>query len=209
MGRYEIRLSGSVPDIWGTSYSLDSVFDVWVAQTLDLEASSLPSTPFEVGDRLPASLTIFPGVPAAIEWEVSVHPIDGSAPVTRTITGTANRFGYFAVADAFSFDVAGEYRSTIQASYTDPAGRLWMATRTWGSGIATPDGALIAHGRRGVDEQPIEARAAWFHPLVHRVSRSLRLEPYLHPLPFGRHPLADARRRGAGPHLRPGHRWGD
>ena len=161
-GRYEIRLSGSVPDIWGTSYSLDSVFDVWVAQTLDLEASSLPSTPFEVGDSLPASLTVFPGVPAAIEWEVTVHPIDGSAPVTRTISGTANRYGYFAVADAFSFDVAGEYLSTIHASYTDTEGRLWMATRTWGSGIATPDGPLIAHGRRGIDSQPLEERDAWF-----------------------------------------------
>ena len=161
-GRYEIRLSGSVPDIWGNSYSLDSVFDVWVAETLDLEASSLPSTPFEVGDSLPASLTVFPGVPAAIEWEVSVHPIDGSEPVTRTISGEANRFGYFALADAFAFDVAGEYLSTIHASYTDPEGRLWMATRTWGSGIATPDGALIAHGRRGIDAGPIEARAAWF-----------------------------------------------
>ena len=82
--------------------------------------------------------------------------------MTLAITGSANRFGYFAVADAFSFYVAGEYRSTIQASYTDTAGRLWMATRTYGSGIATPDGALIAHGRRGVDEQPIGARAAWF-----------------------------------------------
>ncbi len=161
-GRYEIRLSGSVPDVWGNSYSLDSVFDVWVAQTLDLEASSLPSTPFEVGDRLPASLTVFPGVPATIEWDVSVYPIDGSDPVTRTITGTANRFGYFGVADAFSFDVDGEYLSTIHASYTDTEGTLWMATRTWGSGIATPDGALIAHGRRGIDAGPVEDRAAWF-----------------------------------------------
>ena len=161
-GRYEIRLSGTVPDIWGTSYSLDSVFDVWVAETLDLEASSLPSTPFEVGDSLPASLTVFPGVPAAIEWEVTVHPIDGSDPVTRMISGTANRYGYFAVADAFSFDVAGEYLSTIHASYTDAEGRLWMATRTWGSGIATPDGPLIAHGRRGIDSAPIEERDAWF-----------------------------------------------
>lgn len=161
-GHYEIHLSGSVSDIWGTSYSLDSVFDVWVAQTLDLEASSLPSTPFEVGDSLPASLSVFPGVPAAIEWQVSVHPIDGSAPVTRTINGAANRFGYFAMADAFSFDVAGEYLATIHASYTDCKGRLWMATRTWGSGVATPNGALVAHGRRGIDAEPIEARVPWF-----------------------------------------------
>ena len=161
-GRYEIRLSGSVPDVWGNSYAFDSIFDVWVANTLDLEASSLPSTPFEVGDSLPASLSIFPGVPAAVEWDVTVHPIDGSAPLTRMITGTANRFGYFGVADAFSLDVAGEYVSTIHASYTDTEGKLWMATRTWGSGIATPDGALIAHGRRGIDAQPAEERAAWF-----------------------------------------------
>jgi len=161
-GHYEIRLAGSVPDIWGNSYSLDSVFDLWVAETLDLEPSSLPSTPFEVGDRLPASVALFPGVPASIEWAVTVHPIDGSAPFTRSVAGTANRFGYFAVADAFAFDVPGEYIATIDASYTDSEGKLWMATRTWGSGIATPDGPLIAHGRRGIDEQPAESRAAWF-----------------------------------------------
>ena len=161
-GRYQIQLSGSVPDTWGTNYSLDSVFDVWVAQTLDLEASSLPSTPFETGDSLPASLTVLPGVPAAIEWEVTVHPIDGSAPVTRTSSGTANRFGYFSLDEDFSFDVAGEYLATIHASYTDTEDRLWMATRTWGSGIASPDPDLVAHGRRGIDEQPIEERDAWF-----------------------------------------------
>ena len=101
-------------------------------------------------------------MPAAIEWEVTVHPIDGSEPVTRRVTGTANRFGYFGVPDAFPFDIAGEYLSTIHASFTDSDGTLWMATHAWGSGIATPDGALIAHGRRGIDAGPVEARAAWF-----------------------------------------------
>ena len=205
-GRYEIRLSGSVTDIWGTSYSLDSIFDVWVAETLDLEASSLPSTPFEVGDSLPASLTLFPGVPAAIEWEVTVHPIDGSDPVTRTITGTANRFGYFGVADAFPFDVA-EYVSTIHASYTDSEGRLWMADphlgqrhRHAGRGPHRPwpsrDRSAAGRSTRGL-----------VHPLVHRDSRGL--QPHLLPLPLGGHPLVDGRRRDAAPHLRPGHRWCD
>ena len=37
-----------------------------------------------------------------------------------------------------------------------------MSTRTSCSGVATPQGTLIAHGRRGIDGGPVEARAAWF-----------------------------------------------
>ena len=161
-GRYQVSVSGSVPDIWGTNYPFDGIFDIWVAETLDLEAASLPSTPFEVGNRLPAAVNVFPGVPAQIEWAAELHPIDGSPVIRRSIRGTANRFGYFdGDGKTFELTVPGEYLLTIQAGYTDSQGRLWMGTRRWGSGIASPSSGLIAHGTRGIDAQP-SGRQAWF-----------------------------------------------
>ena len=163
-GRYTISLSGSVADIWGQKYPFSGSFQVWAAETLDIETASLPSTPFRVGDRLPAVVNVYPGVPATVEMSVEVHPIDESPKLTESVTGTANRFGYFdGAGKAFELAQVGEYLVKVRASYTDAEGRLWMGTRRWGSGIASPSPKLIAHGRRGHDQQPQSERRAWFN----------------------------------------------
>ena len=123
----------------------------------------MPSTPFQVGDRLPAVVNIYPGVPAAIEMSFELYPIDGSPRVTGSVTGKANRFGYFdGGGDGFEFGEAGEYLVRVRATYTDAEGRLWMGIRRWGSGVASASPALIAHGRRGDDSQPTSEQMAWF-----------------------------------------------
>ena len=161
-GLYEIQISGSVPDIWGTSYALNGSYEVWVAETLDLQAAALPGTPFVVGDQLPAAITLFPGVPARVEWNFALYPIDGSAVIHERASGTANRFGYFdGAGQSFALSTPGEYAVTIAASYTDHEGRLWMATRRWGSGVAGPGPAFLARGTRGIDSEE-SGRQAWF-----------------------------------------------
>ena len=162
-GQYTISLAGSVPDIWGQDYAFDGTYLVWVAETLDLETASLPGTPFERGNTLPATVNIYPGIPADVDLSFELHPIDGSSPLTDSISGTANRYGYFdGGGAAFEMSVAGEYLITVRASYTDEDGRLWMGTRRWGSGIASAMPTLIAHGRRGEDSGQIDERLAWF-----------------------------------------------
>ena len=162
-GRYTITLSGSVSDIWGEEYPVDGTFEVWVAEALDLETASLPSTPFRVGDQLPAVVSVYPGVPADIEMSFVLHSIAGSATKSDSVTGKANRFGYFdGGGKVFSLDRVGEYVVRLRASYTDGEGRLWMGTRRWGSGVAPKSPALIAHGRRGDDGQPTSEQRAWF-----------------------------------------------
>ena len=163
-GGYTISLSGSASDIWGQDYPFSGTFQVWAAETLDVETASLPSTPFQVGDRLPAVANVYPGVPADIEMSLELHPIDGSPILTASANGIANRFGYFdGAGKTFEFNEAGEYILRVRASYTDNQGRLWMGTRRWGSGVAPVSPALIAHGRRGDDSQPISERRAWFN----------------------------------------------
>ena len=162
-GRYTVNISGSVPDIWGREYPFAGTFEIWSAETLDVETASLPTTPFEVGDRLPAVVSVYPGVPAQVEMSFELYPIDGSAVVADSVAGTANRFGYFdGAGKAFEMTEAGEYLVSVRASYTDAEGRLWMGARRWGSGVASTSPALIAHGRRGEDGQSVSEARAWF-----------------------------------------------
>ena len=44
-GQYSISASGSVSDVWGQDYPFSGSFQVWAAETLDVETASLPSTP--------------------------------------------------------------------------------------------------------------------------------------------------------------------
>ena len=79
------------------------------------------------------------------------------------MTGRANRFGYFdGDGTFFSMNQAGEYLMVANATYSDESGRLWMGTRRWGGGVASPSPRIVAHGRRGVDVQPFDERRAWF-----------------------------------------------
>ena len=166
-GRYTVAISGSVPDIRGREYPFAGTFEVWAAETLDVETASLPTTPFQAGDHLPAVVSVYPGVPAHVEMSFELHPIDGSAVVADSVAGTANRFGYFdGAGKAFEMTEAGENLVSLRASYTDAEGRLWMGARRWGSGVASASPVLIAHGRRGRDTLfPLSERRAWFSDL--------------------------------------------
>ena len=162
-GQYTISLSGLVSDVWGQDYPFSGSFDVWAAETLDIETASLPSTPFQAGDKLPAVVNLYPGVPAEVEMSLELFPIDGSPKIEDSVSGIANRFGYFdGAGQAFDLSEPGEYLALVKASYTDEEGRLWLGTRRWGSGIASASPTLIAHGRRGEDSEQREEQLAWF-----------------------------------------------
>ena len=181
-GLYTISISGWVADVWGQEYPFNGTFQVWAAETLDLETASLPGTPFEIGDTLPATLNVYPGVPADVEVSFELHPIDGSGPSTDVISGTANSFGYFdGNGAAFEMSATGEYLVTVTASYADNEGRLWMGTRRWGSGVASTSPSLIAHGRRGEDSGQAQDQLAWFSRSV------IGVEPGPHHINFPYH----------------------
>ena len=179
-GLYTVTVSGTVPDIWGRDYPFAGTFEVWAAETLDVEAASLPATPFQVGDHLPAVVSIYPGVPADVEMSFELHTIDGSTVAADSVSGTANRFGYFdGAGKAFELSEAGEYLVSLRASYTDPEGRLWIGARRWGSGVAAASPTLIAHGRRGIEGSSDPEQRAWFTRLdVNALSGSHINYPY-------------------------------
>ena len=161
-GEYRITLEGSVQDIYGDSFDIAGEYFLYIAETLDIETGVFPGTPFEVGDQFSPTAVIQPGVPAKGILTLSHFPNSSEAAREDTsISGYANRFGYFSPSDsAYSFSEPGEYLANYEFEYTSPEGVLWMASRKWASIVETPDSKIVAHGRRG-DEGNRETRQ-WY-----------------------------------------------
>jgi len=166
-GHHVIYMFGEVYDIYGNAYPIQSTYDVTVARVLDLDPAQLPTTPYEQGDAFAPGLHIFPPVPADVTVRLVQMPFsDPSQAITTTVTGQANRFGYFQPPQGAAIDLAapGEFRVDITAVYTDAAGTLWMGAMTWGNVVEGPAAQIEAHGRRGPDykSDTIDDMPAWF-----------------------------------------------
>ena len=154
-GHHEVRMTGTVEDIWGAQYEGGGTYDVWVAFPLDVDPGVLPGTPLEVGEAVSLPLQLHPRVPADVDVTLTLYPdSDPSRAIEKHFSGRANFFGQLAtdVADLVASE-PGEYRVDIAASYTASDGELFMGSLTWGGVVMTPlvQAQLQARGRRGLD----------------------------------------------------------
>ena len=167
-GAHVMTLSGEVKDLYGNTYSIAGTYDVDVARVLDLDPAQLPTTPYKQGDAFAPGLHVYPPVPAEVTVKLVQMPnSDPARATTRTITGEANRFGYFQppAGTDIRMGAAGEFRVDYTAVYTAADGTLWMGALTWGSVIEGSSPQMEAHGRRGMDYHgngPIDDMPAWF-----------------------------------------------
>jgi hypothetical protein len=166
-GPHTIRLQGIVKDIFGNSYPFDNHYEVTVARVLDLDPAELPTTPYKQGDAFAPGLHVFPPVPAQVSITVTHLPYSDPAQAwTRTITGQANRAGYFQapVGTEIRFGAPGEFRVDIQASFQEANGDFWFGAVTWGSVVEGSTTLIEAHGRRGMDysSNTIDDMSPWF-----------------------------------------------
>jgi hypothetical protein len=156
-GHHVVTMTGTIDDLWGNSYEGGGTYDVWVAQPLDIDPGVLPGTPLAVGDVFNPALQLSPRVPADVTLTLTLYPNSNPAQAqATTVSGIANRFGYFGTPDmpsSISLASPGEYRVDLTAAYTAPDGTLYMGAMTWGGVVMTPpaQATLIAHGRRGLD----------------------------------------------------------
>lgn len=153
-GLHTIHLSGEVEDIFGNSYPIDSTYDLMIARILDIDPAQLPTTPYMQGDAFAPGLHVFPPLPAQVSIRVVHMPYsDPAQAITSTITGQANRFGYFQppAGTEIRFEAPGEFRVDISAIYEPPGGDMWAGYVTWGNVVEGPAARIEAHGRRGLD----------------------------------------------------------
>jgi hypothetical protein len=161
-GRYLISMTGNVQDVWGNSYAGGGTYEVWVAEPLDLEPAVFPGQPLEVGDPLATGVIVHPPISATVALTYTLIPSTG-IPSSYSVTGTANRFGYFQPADEpFVMPWAGEYLLDITAEYWDDQGVLWAGSSRGAGVVETPNSDFIAHGLRGIT-QFTDVRPQWFH----------------------------------------------
>ena len=154
-GLHVITVEGTIDDIWGHTWTGGGTYEVHVGRVLALDTAVLPGTHFEVGDGFNPGLVVSPPVTAEVEVRVQHVPhSDVSQLQERVIRGRTNRFGYFQPAgNSVVFEQPGEYRVDITAQGEDAQGQLWMGSRTWGGVVALINPTIVAHGRRGIDEQ--------------------------------------------------------
>ena len=154
-GLHVITVEGTIDDIWGNTWTGGGTYEVHVGRILALDTAVLPGTHFEVGDGFNPGLVVSPPLTAEVEvWVQHVPHSDISQLEERIIRGRTNRFGYFQPAgNTVVFDQPGEYRVDITARGEDAQGQLWMGSRTWGGVVAPVDPLIVAHGRRGIDNQ--------------------------------------------------------
>ena len=154
-GLHVITVEGTIDDIWGHTWTGGGTYEVHVGRILSLDTAVLPGTHFEVGDGFNPGLVVSPPITADVAVRVQHVPhSDLSQLQERVIRGRTNRFGYFQPAgNSFVFEQPGEYRVDITAQSEDDRGQLWMGSRTWGGVVAPVDPLIVAHGRRGIDNQ--------------------------------------------------------
>ena len=150
-GDYVITLDGHIAGMDGRRHQIQGTFDLTIANVLDIETALLPTTPFEVGDSLPVSLTVIPPVPADIFYTVTQVGADGRF-ASETFRGRAGQDGWWdGSGKVWAFEQDGEYRVDVQACYSDPQRGLWAGRLRFGGVVATPNSPIAAHGRRGSD----------------------------------------------------------
>ena len=154
-GLHVITVEGTIDDIWGHTWTGGGTYEVHVGRVLALDTAVLPGTHFEVGDGFNPGVVVSPPVTAEIEVRLQHVPhSDRSQLQERAIRGRTNRFGYFQpTGNTVVFEQPGEYRADITATGRDNQGQLWMGSRTWGGVVAPIDPTIVAHGRRGIDDQ--------------------------------------------------------
>jgi len=181
-GPHVVTLDGEVEDIFGNTHVIHGTYDVDVARILDLDPAQLPTTPYKQGDAFAPGLHVFPPVPAEVSIQLVQMPnSDPGRATTRTISGQANRFGYFqpAAGTQVRMAAAGEFRVDYSAVYTAIDGTRWVGSMTWGSVIEGPNPQMEAHGRRGMDyhHDRIDDMPAWFE-VFHLPAEKVGIEVY-------------------------------
>ena len=152
-GFHTIDISGTIEDIFGNSYPVESTYELLVARVLDLDSAQLPTTPYEVGDFFAPGLHVYPPLPVHVDINLVHLPESDIAQSEHyTASGQANLYGYFQPAgQKYEFTSPGEFRVDIVAQFMNDDGTLWAGTTTWGNVVASPHARFELHGRRGMN----------------------------------------------------------
>jgi hypothetical protein len=151
-GRYTVRATGWIEDIWGNRYAGGGTFRFWIAKRMTMSTATFQGAAYPVGSRYGREIGFAPSVPA--EVDISASLFVGSNPKNvRTVVshGTASPSGVFGTAQGMKLlplDAPGEYSAHILARYTDASGHLWVCTMRHAGVVYPEQSPVAAHGKK-------------------------------------------------------------
>jgi len=164
-GDYEIRLAGTVEDIYGNRYAGGGTYHLMIAEALRIHPAVLPGTTFTVGDLFnplyETTPAMPPGAPRDIEFVVDHSKQEEPLQVCMDSGSVLPRL---LLRCEFEWEQAGEYRIDYTVRYEDRAGRLWADSIRM-AGVVVEAGA-VASGQRGIADYDRQQQA-WFDTSVY------------------------------------------
>jgi len=151
-GQYTVKATGWIQDVWGNRYQGGGTYHFWIAKRMTLATATFQGMPYPVGTSYGKDIAFAPAVPADVTVSVTLYPnSDASQAQTTTWSGKASMGGVFGAlqgAKSMVLSAPGEYFAHILATYTDPAGHLWVSTMRHAGVVYDPNGTMVARGKK-------------------------------------------------------------
>ncbi|MFH1676875.1 MAG: hypothetical protein ABIC40_07605 [bacterium] len=156
-GLFKIELKGWIKGSDDQVYTGGGVYEVYIANPLEIKPDILPGTPFKPDDYIDTGFKVYPPFPvdARVTW--SIDPNSKGTCDTGAFDIRTNRWGYysppiietrnrFSRAQILQFTKSGEYKITWTASYKEKDGTLWIGEKTI-IGVVFPKDKIILSSR--------------------------------------------------------------
>ena len=172
-GRYVIKASGWMQDIWGNRYEGGGTYAFWIAKRMTLATATFQGQPYPVGSFYGRDMAFSPAVPAEVQVEAALFPNSDPSQAKRIrYSGKASTGGIFGAAQGMRplvFDQPGEYVASVLARYTDADGHLWVSAMRHAGVVYPEDSSIVAHGKRlKIKDRFVERgetqREGWYDP---------------------------------------------
>jgi hypothetical protein len=156
-GKHEIDVKGMIKDRNGLEIYCGGVYDVYVANPVEIRPVLKPGMPLKINETLDLALRVFPSIPAKITVEEVFNPWSNRGDVNKhSFDIKCNRYGiYIPVAstlrkritgaEKIRFTEPGEYRINLIAEYQDRNGTLYMGSTAL-AGIVMDKGNIQLEG---------------------------------------------------------------
>lgn len=151
-GRYTVKATGWIADIWGNRYEGGGTYTLWIAKRMTLATATFQGQAYPVGNRYGRDMGFSPAVPAEVQVTATLYMNSDPKNVkTISYSGRASAGGLFTAAQGLKplpFDAPGEYHAAVLAKYTDPDGHLWVSVTRHAGVIYPDDTPIVAHGKK-------------------------------------------------------------
>jgi hypothetical protein len=151
-GRYTVKATGWLADVWGNRYDGGGTYIFWIAKRMTLATATFQGMAYPVGNRYGRDIGFAPAVPADVEVVARLY-VNSDPNNVREVkySGKATTAGTFGAAQGMlplNFDAPGEYWAQVLARYIDKEGHHWVCSMRHAGVVYQPDSPIVARGKK-------------------------------------------------------------